>query len=87
MRWAMHVARMEEIRGACRVVLEKHEGRRPLGRTKLVDGRIILKQIFSKLVGSAWNGLIWPRIGGKWRSLVKTLMNLRVSIRCVEYLD
>ena len=34
-----------------------------LGELKLVDCRIILKQIFSKLVGSAWNGLIWPRIG------------------------
>jgi len=34
-----------------------------LEELKLVDGRIILKQIFSKLVGSAWNGLIWPRTG------------------------
>jgi hypothetical protein len=54
---------MREIRGACRFVLGRHEGRRPLGRTRLVDGRIILKQIFRQLVGRAWNGLIWPRIG------------------------
>jgi len=34
MRLARHMARMGEIRGACRVVLGKHERRRPLGRTK-----------------------------------------------------
>jgi hypothetical protein len=54
---------MWEIRDGCRVVLGKHEGRRPLGRTRLVDCRIILKQTFSKLVGIAWNGLIWPTAG------------------------
>ena len=54
---------MGEIRVACRVVLGKHEGRRPVGRTGLVDGGIILKQIFSKLVWRVLNGLIWPRIG------------------------
>ena len=32
--WAGHVARMEESRGACRVLVEKTEGRRPLGRPR-----------------------------------------------------
>ena len=31
MRWAGHVAHMEEIRGVYRVLVWKHEGRRPLG--------------------------------------------------------
>ena len=34
MRWAEHVARMGEERGVYRVLVEKPEGRRPLGRTR-----------------------------------------------------
>jgi len=32
MRWAGHVARMGEGRGVYRVLVGKHEGKRPLGR-------------------------------------------------------
>jgi hypothetical protein len=34
MRWAGHVARMGEGRGAYRVLVEKPEGKRPLGRPR-----------------------------------------------------
>ena len=34
MRWAWHVARMGERRGVCRVLVEKPEGKRPLGRPR-----------------------------------------------------
>ena len=34
MRWAGHVARMGERRGAYRVLVGKHEGKRPLGRRR-----------------------------------------------------
>ena len=34
MRWAGHVARMGEERGAYRVLLGKPEGKRPLGRPR-----------------------------------------------------
>jgi len=34
MRWAGHVARMGERRGVYRVLVEKREGRRPLGRPR-----------------------------------------------------
>ena len=34
MRWAGHVARMEEDRGVHRVLVEKPEGKRPLGRPR-----------------------------------------------------
>jgi hypothetical protein len=40
MRWAGHVARMEEDKGAHRLLVEKPEGKRPLGDQD-VDGRII----------------------------------------------
>ena len=35
MRWAGHVACMGERRGACRVLVRKREGNRPLGRLRL----------------------------------------------------
>jgi len=41
MRWAGHVARMEQERGVYRVLVGKPEGKSPLGRPG-VDGRIIL---------------------------------------------
>ena len=34
MRWARHVKHMEKMRGACRVLVGKPEGKRPLGRPK-----------------------------------------------------
>ena len=56
------MARMEEGRGVHRVLVGKPEGKRPLGRPRL-DGRIILRWIFSKweeVVGTGWS---WLRIG------------------------
>ena len=47
MRWAGHVARMEEWRGLHKVLVGKPEGKRPLG-TQDVDGRKILRWIFRK---------------------------------------
>ena len=35
MRWAGHIARMEEWRGIYGVLVGKHEGKRPLGRPRL----------------------------------------------------
>jgi hypothetical protein len=33
-RWAGHVARMEEVKGAYRILVGRREGRRPLGRPR-----------------------------------------------------
>ena len=65
LRWTGHVARMEEGRVVHKVLVEKPEGKRPLGDED-VDGRIILKLIFKK-----WKG-------NRWRALVITVMNFRV---------
>jgi hypothetical protein len=62
MRWAGHVARMGEGRGAYRILVGRRDGRRPLGRPRL-DERIILKSIFKKWDGGSWTGMIWLRIG------------------------
>ena len=34
LRWAGHVARMDQSRNAYRVLVGKHEGKRPLGRLR-----------------------------------------------------
>ena len=78
MRWAGHVARMREERGAYRVLVGKPEGKRPLGRPRprWVDNiRMDLQEVSCGYVD--WNGLAQDRDG--WRKLVNAVMNLRVS--------
>ena len=77
MRWAGHVARMDEERGAYRVLVGKPEGKRPLGRPrrKWVDNiRMDLQEVGCGYVG--WIGLAQDRDG--WRRLMSAVMNLRV---------
>ena len=62
MRWAGHVARMGEERGAYRVLVGKPEGKRPLGRPRRrwVDNiRMDLQKVGCGYMD--WIG--WPRIG------------------------
>jgi hypothetical protein len=47
MRWAGHVARMGEMRGAYNILIGRPEGRRPLEDLG-VDGRTTLRWIFGK---------------------------------------
>jgi len=56
MRWAGHVARVGEKRGAYRALVRKREGIKPLGRPRRRWG-IILKWILKKWDGE-WTGLI-----------------------------
>ena len=51
-----------------------------------VDGRIILRWIFSKWDGGAWTGLIWLRIGTGGGSF-KRCDEPSDSIKCGEFLD
>jgi hypothetical protein len=53
MRWAGHVARMGENRNACRIVMGKPEGKRPLGRPRCrwVD------DIIMELTKIGWGGM------------------------------
>ena len=77
MRWARHVARMGEERGAYRVLVGKPEGKRPLGRPRCrwVDNiRMDLQEVGCGYVD--WIGLAQDR--DRWRTLVSAVMNLRV---------
>ena len=62
MRWAGHVARMEDGRSVHKVLVGKPEGKRHWGDQD-VDGRIILRWIFRKWEGVVGTGWGWLRIG------------------------
>jgi hypothetical protein len=77
MRWAGHVARMEEKRTVYRLLVGKPEGKRPLGRPR----RRWIGNIKIDLLERGLNvvhgiGLAQDRY--RWRALVNSVMNLRV---------
>jgi hypothetical protein len=53
MRWAGHIASMEEMRNVYKIRVGKAEGKRPLGRPGL-DGRIILESCEVGLESVDW---------------------------------
>jgi hypothetical protein len=75
MRWAGHVARMGEKRGAYRILVGRPEGR-PEGDPG-VDGRITLKWIFKRWDGGM-NLIELAQDRNRWRTVVNAVMNLRV---------
>jgi hypothetical protein len=78
MRWAGHVARMGEKRGAYRILVGSPEGRRQLGRPK----RRWEDNIKMDLQEVGWVGMGWIDLAqnrDRWRALVNAVMNLRVS--------
>ena len=77
MRWAGHVARMGEIRGAYRVLVGRTEGKRLLGRPRhrwVGNVRMDLQEVGCGYVD--WIGLAQDR--ERWRTLVSAVMNIRV---------
>jgi hypothetical protein len=77
MRWAGHVARMGEGRGAYRVLVRRPEGRRPLARPR----RRWEDNIKMDLQEVGWGGMDWIDMAqdrDRWRAVVSALMNFRV---------
>ena len=77
MRWAGHVARMEEGRSVHKVLVRKPEGKRPLGRPRR-RWEDNVKMDLEKLARDCgdWMGLAQDR--DRWRALVSTVMNFGV---------
>ena len=76
-RWARHVARMGEERGAYRVLVGKPKGKRSMGRPRRrwVDNiRMDLQEVGCGYMD--WIGLAQDR--ESWRTLVSAVMNPRV---------
>jgi hypothetical protein len=76
MRWTGHVARIGEGRGIYRVLVEKSEGKRPLGRPRRRwedNIKLDLREI--DIDGANWFRLAQNRV--QWRAFVNTVMNLR----------
>jgi hypothetical protein len=77
LRWAGHVERMGERRGAYRAMVGKPEGRRPLERPR----RRWEDNIKMGLREVGWGGIDWINLAqdrDRWRALVNAVMNLRV---------
>jgi hypothetical protein len=76
MRWAGHVARIEEKRNAYRLLVGKPEGKRPLGRPRCRWVDNIRKDLGEVGWGDVdWIGLAKDR--NRWRALVNSVLNLR----------
>ena len=77
MRWAGHVAHMEEGRGVHKVLVRKPDGKRPFGRPRRRWENNIKMDLEEVGRGCGdWMELAqdWDR----WRALVSTVMNFRV---------
>jgi hypothetical protein len=77
MRRAGHIARMGERRVVYKVLVRKHEGKRPLRRPRRrweVNIKMNLKEVGCG--GMEWIDLAQDR--DRWRALVNAIMNPRV---------
>jgi hypothetical protein len=78
MRWAGHVARMVEERGAYRILVGIPEGRRPLGgpRSRWEDNiKMDLQEV-------GWGCMDWIDLAqdrDRWRAVESAVMNRRVA--------
>jgi hypothetical protein len=82
MRWAGHVERMGNGMHT-RILVGNSEGKRPLGRPR----HMWQDHIKMDLREIGWGGMGWIHLAhdrGKWRALVNTVMNLRVSCEFLE---
>jgi len=71
------VARMGEVKGVYRVLVEKPEGKRPLGRPRRRWENNI-KMDLQEVGGGCGDWMELDQDRDRWRALVSTMMNSRV---------
>ena len=77
MRWAEHVARMEEGRGVHKVLVGKPERKRPLGRPRR-RWEDNIKMDLQEVGSGCGDWMEFAKDRDRWRALVSTVMNFRV---------
>ena len=77
LRWAGHVARMEEGRSAFKIVTGKATGKRPLGRPRR-RWEDNLRMDLEEICVNAGNWVDSAQDRNYWRALVNAALNLRV---------
>jgi hypothetical protein len=77
MRWAGHVVRMGEVRGAYNILVGRPEGRIPLGRPRR-RWEDNIKMDLREIGFGDVDSIHWAQDRDRWRALVNTVMNLRV---------
>ena len=80
------MARMGQGRGVYMVLVGKSEGKRPLGRPrrKWEDN---IKMDLQGVGGGCGEWMELAQDRGRWRALVSTVKNLRVPLKCGEFLE
>jgi hypothetical protein len=77
MRWAGHVARMDEGRVMHRVLVGKPEGERPMGRTRR-RWEDNIKMNVQEVGGGCGDWMELAQNRDSWRAFVSAVMNFRV---------
>jgi hypothetical protein len=86
LRWAGHVARIGERRGAYMALVGKLEGRRQFGR----PSRRWEDNIKMGIREVGWGSMDWISLAqdsNRWRALVNTVMNLRIPLNARHFLS
>jgi hypothetical protein len=74
MRWLVHVVRIGERRHACKILVGKPEGKRPVGRSSHRWEDNIKTDLQEIRGGVDWDDLAQDR--DKWRAVVNAVMKL-----------
>ena len=72
------MARMGQGRGVYRVLVRKHEGKKPLGRPRR-RWEDNIKMDLQEVGGGCGDWMDLAQYRDRWRALVSTVMNIRVS--------